>query len=81
MSTVIIGLFFFWLGGLIGIFLGVWLRKRKDYDGVVVITGDHEKALYSIELAEDPRMLVFEREILLKVDTTGLDTSLESVRE
>ena len=62
----------FWVGTVIGVTLGWWAGHRmKSYGGVIIAAPDEEegKLIYSLILFNDPKNLIYEREILFRVDT------------
>lgn len=77
MREVIIVVCIFYVGVFAGFILRSWLGTKKSYDGVIVITKSLDKQLYSIELADDPEMIMFEENILLKVEVKNEDESRE----
>jgi hypothetical protein len=81
MQTLIyIGIF--WGGLLVGIIAGFmlhhWLRSMQSFDGVMRVTRNEEKTVYSLELHEDPDMLAFKPEVIFKVIT---DLKIDPHRE
>jgi hypothetical protein len=45
-------------------------RKMRSYAGIMKITREDNKVLYSLELHEDPVMLQHASEIVFKVETS-----------
>jgi hypothetical protein len=61
----------FWSGAIVGIFLSWWVLARlKSYSGVIIARPDviENKVMYSLVLFSDPNNLIFEKEVLFKVD-------------
>lgn len=50
-----------------GFIVRKWLVDRSGYDGAIIITKEEDKILYSLELHEEPEMIEFMNEIILKV--------------
>jgi hypothetical protein len=63
----------FWGGLLVGVISGFmlhhWLRSMQSFDGVMRVTRNEEKTVYSLELHEDPDMLAYKPEVIFKVVT------------
>jgi hypothetical protein len=62
-----------WGGLLVGFIGGYllrhWLLSMQAFDGVMRVTRNEEKTVYSLELHEDPDMLAFKPEVIFKVVT------------
>jgi hypothetical protein len=65
----------FYAGGVVGFLLRWWLESRRNYSGTIYVTHEDKKTLYSLELEDYPEKLVFEKEVVFKVDTSKIDTS------
>jgi hypothetical protein len=57
----------------IGIFIGVafrsWLYSRTHYIGIIRVTKDAEKTLYSLELDDSPEILGKKKKAVFRVDS------------
>lgn len=58
----------FYFGIIIGFFFRRWLDNRTADSGVIVVTHDEGKLLYSIELNDNPEELQYMEQVKFKVD-------------
>jgi hypothetical protein len=70
-TVILIGFGLYTLGMIVGFVLRKWLIDQKSHSGVIYITRDEDKILYSLELKENPEELVFMDEVIFKIDTSG----------
>lgn len=56
------------IGFLVGFLFKTWLRFRS-YDGVILITDEENKRIYSLELDDYPEKIAFKKEVVFKVET------------
>lgn len=52
---------------ILGILIGTRLRPQRNYDGVIKMIEKEGTLIYSLELAGDPELLVFQKEVRFKV--------------
>lgn len=57
----------FYAGLAVGFFLKGWLLNKSGFDGDIIVTKEGDKTLYSLELHEDPRLIQYQNEVILKV--------------
>ena len=67
---ILMWVFAFALGILIGVLLEKWKSHRSRYSGTILVTESEEKTLYSLELDEYPENLKFKKEVVFKVDAS-----------
>jgi hypothetical protein len=70
--TVVIYVVLFWAGALLGFFLSWWMMsKLKSYSGVIIAIPDEveDKIVYSLILFNNPENLIYQKEVLFRVDT------------
>jgi|KBSSwiS6_1023812.scaffolds.fasta_scaffold360866_1 hypothetical protein len=68
----------FWGGLFVGYMLHHWIISMKSFDGVMRVTKDEEKTVYSLELTEDPDMLAYQSLVIFKVIT---DLKIDPTRD
>jgi nitrogen regulatory protein PII-like uncharacterized protein len=69
----LIGILIFYLGGMTGFFLRAWLGSRSRYDGVIFVTKEDHKTLYSLVLEEYPDAITLKKEVVFKVDASQIE--------
>jgi hypothetical protein len=77
---ILVGLVCTWIGIMIGFLLHAWLSNRfRDYSGIIHVEKDQltEKTVYSLELADYPEKLEFQKVVVFKVDTSDRSSNRE----
>lgn len=64
---IIVGCVIFYVGFDAGYLYNRWKMRRDGYSGVMIVTKEGEKTLYSLELWDLPEMLEFKKEVIFKV--------------
>lgn len=67
-----------WSGIIVGFLLCWWIAPwLRSYSGVIIAKPDmiEDKVIYSLILFKDPEALIYEKEVLFRVDKS--DTSVE----
>jgi hypothetical protein len=59
----------FWGGLFVGYMLHHWLISMRSFDGIMRVTKEDEKTVYSLELTEEPDMLAYQTLVIFKVVT------------
>lgn len=69
MLEILIWILIFGWGVITGFAAKAWLTVKRDYGGVITVTRDGDKLVYSLELQDDPVEIQYKKEVLFKVDT------------
>lgn len=64
---VLFGLLILSFGVGVGYFIGWWVQFEKSYGGIIVITKEEGRTIYSLELLNNPEELEFKDKILFKI--------------
>lgn len=68
MARILEGIGIFYLGFLVGYLAKAWLTYRfSDYSGVMIVSKDEGKTLYSLVLEDYPEKLEFKKHVHLRV--------------
>jgi hypothetical protein len=58
--------------------LGFFIKKIFTHPtGTILVTKDHEKTVYSLELNDYPEKIEFRKEVVFKVDASEIDLNRE----
>jgi hypothetical protein len=69
----LIGFLIFYFGAMVGFLLRTWIGSRSRYDGVILVTKEDHKTLYSLELDEYPEAITLKKKVVFKVDASQLE--------
>ena len=74
MKEILINVFIFYIGLGLGFLLREWLQRRASYNGIIHITEEKGKRLYSLELDDYPEIIAFKKEVIFKVDVSEIES-------
>ena len=74
---ILIYIIIFYAGVFIGYLMHWWLLYRASISGTIFVTHDHEKTLYSLELADYPEKLEFKKQVVFNVDASDVNFDRE----
>lgn len=55
------------VSGCLGILIGFRLKSAQPYNGVIKMVENDGRIVYTLELAGDPELLVFQKDVRFKV--------------
>ena len=64
---IIVGVFIFASGFVVGYLLERWLGRRSKSSGVIYVSHKEEKTLYSLELSDYPESIEFKKQVVFQV--------------
>jgi hypothetical protein len=64
---ILIYILIFYGGFAVGFIIKSWLQYRTGYNGVLLMTKENDKKLYSLMLDDYPEKIELKKEVILKV--------------